>query len=175
MKRLSSSPEQASIVDLAHDGRGVARIDGKTVFVADALPGESVELRRVARHRNYDEAELERVIVASPSRVTPLCRHFGTCGGCSLQHLAPDAQLEFKQRQLLENLARIGEVAPQRVLEPLAGPIWHYRRRARLGVKRVAKKGRVLVGFREHRMLPISRSVPCSRHRSTSCSNPSPA
>jgi len=149
MKRLSSSPEQASIVDLAHDGRGVARIDGKTVFVADALPGESIELRRVARHRNYDEAELERVIVASPSRVTPRCRHFGTCGGCSLQHLAPEAQLEFKQRQLLENLARIGAVTPQRVLEPLAGPIWHYRRRARLGVKRVAKKGRVLVGFRE--------------------------
>jgi 23S rRNA (uracil1939-C5)-methyltransferase len=149
VKRLSTSPEQASIVDLAHDGRGVARLDGKTVFVADALPGESVVLRRVARHRNYDEAVLERVLEASPARVSPRCRHFGTCGGCSLQHLAPAAQLEFKQQQLLENLARIGQVAPQTVLEPLAGPSWHYRRRARLGVKRVAKKGRVLVGFRE--------------------------
>ena len=149
MKRISGAPETACIVDLSHEGSGVTHIDGKTVFVADALPGESIELRRVARHRNYDEAVLERVIVASPSRVTPRCRHFGTCGGCSLQHLAPDAQLEFKQRQLLENLTRIGQVTPQRILEPLAGPIWHYRRRARLGVKRVARKGRVLVGFRE--------------------------
>jgi 23S rRNA (uracil1939-C5)-methyltransferase len=149
VKRLSASPEQATIVDLAHDGRGVARIDGKTVFVADALPGESIVLRRVARHRHYDEAMLEQVLEASPSRVAPRCRHFGTCGGCSLQHLAPEAQLEFKQRQLLENLARIGHVAPRSILEPLAGPTWHYRRRARLGVKHVAKKGRVLVGFRE--------------------------
>jgi 23S rRNA (uracil1939-C5)-methyltransferase len=149
VKRLSASPEQAAIVDLAHDGRGVARIDGKTVFVADALPGESIVLRRTVRHRNFDEAVLEQVLEASPLRVTPRCRHFGTCGGCSLQHLAPEAQLEFKQRQLLENLARIGQVAPGRILAPLAGPTWHYRRRARLGVKRVAKKGRVLVGFRE--------------------------
>jgi 23S rRNA (uracil1939-C5)-methyltransferase len=161
MKRLSSAPEQASIVDLAHDGRGVARIDGKTVFVADALPGESIVMRRVARHRNYDEAQLERVIVASPSRVTPRCRHFGTCGGCSLQHLAADAQLEFKQRQLLENLTRIGQVTPRQVLEPLAGPLWHYRRRARLGVKRVAKKGRVLVGFRERSAPLIADLAEC--------------
>jgi 23S rRNA (uracil1939-C5)-methyltransferase len=149
VKRLSMPPERAAIVDLAHDGRGIARLDGKTVFVADALPGESVLLRRVARHRNFDEAVLENVVEPSPARVTPRCRHFGTCGGCSLQHLAPEAQLEFKQRQLLENLARIGHVVPETVLEPLAGPSWHYRRRARLGVKRVTRKGRVLVGFRE--------------------------
>jgi len=77
------------------------------------------------------------------------CPHFGLCGGCALQHLAPPAQLTFKQAQLIENLARLGDVAPGRILAPLTGPVWAYRRRARLGVKLVPKKGRVLVGFRE--------------------------
>jgi len=149
MKRITGAPESACVVDLSHEGRGVTRIDGKTVFVADALPGEHVVLRRHARHRNYDEATLERVETASPDRVPALCPHFGVCGGCALQHLAPHAQLEFKQKLLLENLARLGGVAPESVLPPLTGPVWGYRRRARLGVKFVAKKGRVLVGFRE--------------------------
>ena len=81
--------------------------------------------------------------------MTPRCAHFGICGGCSLQHLAPAAQLAAKQRQLLENLERIGRVRPERVFAPLRGPEWGYRRRARLGVKYVHKKGRVLAGFRE--------------------------
>jgi 23S rRNA (uracil1939-C5)-methyltransferase len=149
MKRISAAPEEADIVDLSHEARGVARLDGKTVFVADALPGEHVVLRRVGRHRNYDEAVLEQVLQSSPDRVPPACPHFGVCGGCALQHLAPAAQLAFKQTQLLENLARLGSVAPERVLEPLTGPVWGYRRRARLGVKLVPRKGRVLVGFRE--------------------------
>jgi 23S rRNA (uracil1939-C5)-methyltransferase len=149
MKRISAAPEEADIVDLSHEARGVARIEGKTVFVADALPGERVVLRRVGRHRNYDEAILEQVLSASPDRVTAACPHFGTCGGCALQHLDPAAQIAFKQSQLLENLARLGGVEPGRVLEPLTGPSWGYRRRARLGVKLVPRKGRVLVGFRE--------------------------
>lgn len=142
-------PEPASIIDLAHDARGVARINGKTVFVADALPGERVRIRRIRRHRAFDEARLETIEQASPRRVEPRCRHFGACGGCALQHLEPTAQLAAKQAQLLETLARIGEVQPQEVLEPLAGPVWGYRRRARLGVRWVKRKGRVLVGFRE--------------------------
>lgn len=149
MKRISAAPEEADICDLSHEARGVARIEGKTVFVADALPGERVVLRRVGRHRNYDEAVLEQVVVASPDRVSAACPHFGTCGGCALQHLDPAAQLLFKETQLLENLARLGGVEPQRVLAPLTGPVWGYRRRARLGVKWVPRKGRVLVGFRE--------------------------
>jgi 23S rRNA (uracil1939-C5)-methyltransferase len=149
MKRISAAPEEADIVDLSHEAKGVARIDGKTVFVADALPGERVVLRRVVRHRNFDEAVLETVLRPSADRVAPACPHFGTCGGCALQHLAPTAQLAFKQAQLLENLARLGGVEPARVIEPLTGPVWGYRRRARLGVKLVARKGRVLVGFRE--------------------------
>jgi 23S rRNA (uracil1939-C5)-methyltransferase len=149
MKRISAAPEEADIVDLSHEAKGVARVDGKTVFVADALPGERVVLRRVGRHRNFDEAVLESVLRPSADRVVPACPHYGTCGGCALQHLAPAAQLAFKQAQLLENLARLGGVEPGRAIEPLTGPIWGYRRRARLGVKHVARKGRVLVGFRE--------------------------
>lgn len=149
MKRICAAPEEADIVDLSHEARGVARIDGKTIFVADALPGERVVLRRVGRHRNFDEAVLETVLRPSADRVLPACPHYGTCGGCALQHLAPAAQLAFKQAQLLENLARLGGVEPGRVIDPLTGPVWGYRRRARLGVKYVARKGRVLVGFRE--------------------------
>jgi 23S rRNA (uracil1939-C5)-methyltransferase len=141
--------QEADIVDLAHDGRGVARLDGKAVFVDGALPNERVRLRVIKRRRHMDEAGLVEVLVASADRVVPRCAHFGVCGGCSLQHLSAAAQLAAKQRQLLENLQRIGNVQPERVLEPLRGPEWGYRRRARLGVKYVHKKGRVLAGFRE--------------------------
>jgi 23S rRNA (uracil1939-C5)-methyltransferase len=149
VKRISVAPEEADVVDLSHEGRGVARLDGKAVFVPDALPGERVILRRVGRRRNFDEAVLEQVLRPSPDRVPAECPHFGLCGGCALQHLAPAAQLAFKQSQLLENLVRLGGVEPASVLEPLTGPVWGYRRRARLGIKLVPRKGRVLVGFRE--------------------------
>jgi 23S rRNA (uracil1939-C5)-methyltransferase len=149
MKRLQLPPEEADIVDLTHDGAGVARIDGKTVFVADALPHERVVLRRTHRQRKLDYAVTEQVLRASADRVQPACPHFGLCGGCALQHLAPAAQLAFKQSQLVENLARLGAVHAERLLEPLQGPVWNYRRRARLGIKLVPRKGKVLVGFRE--------------------------
>ena len=148
-RRLAAVPEEARIVDLTQDGRGIARIEGKTVFVADGLPGERVTLQRMVRHRSFDEAALVAVIEPSAERVTPQCPHFGVCGGCALQHLSPVAQLTFKQAQLLTNLARIGGVTPREILPPLGASPWSYRRRARLGVKYVAKKGRVLVGFRE--------------------------
>jgi 23S rRNA (uracil1939-C5)-methyltransferase len=141
--------QEADVVDLAHDGRGVARVEGKAVFIEGALPSERVRFRVLKRRRQMDEAGLAEVLVASPERAAPRCAHFGICGGCSLQHLAPAAQLAAKQRQLLENLQRIGTVQPERVLEPLRGPEWAYRRRARLGIKYVHKKGRVLAGFRE--------------------------
>lgn len=141
--------QEADIVDLAHDGRGVARVDGKAVFIGGALPGERVRFRVIKRRRQMDEAVLDEVLIPSPDRVDPKCAHFGVCGGCSLQHLAPAAQLAAKERQLLDNLERIGRVRPQRVLAPVRGPYWAYRRRARLGVKYVHKKGRVLAGFRE--------------------------
>jgi len=149
MKRLQMAAEEADIVDLTHEAAGVARIDGKTVFVADALPGERVVLRRTHRQRKLDYAVTEQVLRASADRVQPRCPHFGLCGGCALQHLAPDAQLAFKQTQLVENLARLGAVQAERLLPPLRGPVWNYRRRARVGIKLVPRKGKVLVGFRE--------------------------
>ncbi|MDE2296061.1 MAG: 23S rRNA (uracil(1939)-C(5))-methyltransferase RlmD [Gammaproteobacteria bacterium] len=140
---------EVEVTALAHDGRGVARIDGKAVFVAGALPGERVEIEITRRRRHLDEARLVAILAASPDRVEPRCAHFGVCGGCSLQHLAGDAQLAAKQTQLLEDFERIGRVRPATVLAPLAGPPFGYRRRARLGIRYVRKKGRVLAGFRE--------------------------
>lgn len=142
-------PFEARVDDLAQDARGVARRDDKVVFIRDALPGEQVRYRRTRKKTSFDEGELQIVLQASPDRVEPGCRHFGLCGGCSLQHLSAAAQIRFKQDQLLEALQRIGKLTPEQVAEPLTGPLWHYRRRARLTLKDVAAKGRVLVGFRE--------------------------
>ncbi|MBS0589857.1 MAG: 23S rRNA (uracil(1939)-C(5))-methyltransferase RlmD [Proteobacteria bacterium] len=140
---------EADITDLTHDGRGVTHINGKAVFVAGALAGERVRLRYTGKHRHYDEAAVDAVLVASADRVEPRCRHFGVCGGCALQHLAPAAQIAAKQRVLMENFERIGKVQPKIVLDALTDVPWGYRRRGRLSAKFVEKKGRMLVGFRE--------------------------
>lgn len=137
------------MVDLAHDGRGVGRHEGKTVFVHGALPDEQVSARRIGRNRRFDEAICVSVERASSSRITPDCPHFDHCGGCALQHLDAEAQRHFKHKRLVDNLTRIGGVHPQQWWDPLVGPAWGYRRRARLSVRNVAAKGRVLVGFRE--------------------------
>lgn len=151
MARLDQTPFEAEILDLIHDGRGVARrSDGKTVFVAGALPGERVVARLSAHSRRFDEASTLEVLRASPHRVRPRCPHFGTCGGCVLQHLAQDQQIVAKQRVLLDNLQRIGQVTPERVLPPLTDASWGYRRKGRLSVRRVEKKDKTLVGFREN-------------------------
>lgn len=140
--------QPATVAALAHDGRGVARVDGKATFIAGALPGETVTYRLTRQRRGMDEAVLEQVLVASPERVAPACAHFGTCGGCALQHLAPDAQLRTREQGLLGDLRRIARTTPDEVLAPLRGPVWGYRRRARLGVHRARAEGQVRVGFR---------------------------
>ncbi|WP_049620925.1 23S rRNA (uracil(1939)-C(5))-methyltransferase RlmD [Frateuria defendens] len=140
---------EATITDLSHDGRGVARIDGKAVFVSGALQGETVRASLRKRHRSFDEAEVVELLSRSPHRVEPRCEHFGTCGGCALQHMDATAQIEAKQRVLADNFARIGKVEPESWLPPLVDEPWGYRRKGRLSVRAVAKKGRVLVGFRE--------------------------
>jgi 23S rRNA (uracil1939-C5)-methyltransferase len=148
-KPVAPVERELDILDLSHDGRGVARFEGKAVFVTGALPGERVLARQTLRKKNFDEAATVQVLRASPDRVAPRCAHFGTCGGCVLQHLAPAAQVAAKQEVLLENFERIGHVRPGRVLAPLTGEPWAYRRKARLGAKWVAKKDKALVGFRE--------------------------
>jgi 23S rRNA (uracil1939-C5)-methyltransferase len=146
---VSSPPFAATISDLGHDGRGVARVDGKTVFVTGALPGETVLLRLRKRHRSFDEADLVEVITPSPHRVEPRCAHYAVCSGCALQHLDGEMQIAGKQRALAENFTRIGKVEPQTWLPPLTDEPWAYRRKGRLSVRHVEQKGRVLVGFRE--------------------------
>ncbi len=148
-RQLPTEEFTAEIVDLAQDGRGVARVHGKATFIADALPGERVRYKLSRVTRDIDEGVVTAVEQASPHRVEPGCAHFGVCGGCSLQHLAPEQQVLFKQKQLVDALQRIGGVEAEAIAAPLTGPVWGYRRRARLGVKLVPKKGGVLVGFRE--------------------------
>jgi 23S rRNA (uracil1939-C5)-methyltransferase len=148
--RLDQTPFAAEIIDLSHDGRGVARREGgKTVFVAGALPGETVMAKQTARSRSFDEAVTVEVLTASVDRVEPRCPHFGVCGGCALQHLEESKQIVAKQRVLHDNLERIGKVAPETLLPPLTDAAWGYRRKGRFSVRRVEKKGKTLVGFRE--------------------------
>ena len=152
-----AEPETAEVVGLTHEGEGIVR-GGKTVFVAGALPGETVSFQRTRRHRQHDEGRLLEVLRPAPERVSPRCAHFGVCGGCALQHLAPEAQLALKEQELRENLARVARVECGNWLPPLRGPAWGYRRRARLGAKYVPKKGKVVVGFRE-RLAPYVADV----------------
>ncbi len=140
---------ELKIDDLTHDGRGVAKANKKTIFVNGALPGELVQARIVKRHRQYDEAVVLAVLEASPERIAPACIHVGVCSGCTLQHLTPQAQITLKQKQLLDALERIGKVRPRQLLEPLQRDVWGYRRKGRLSVRYVEKKGAALVGFRE--------------------------
>lgn len=159
--RPSATTETADVVDLSHEGRGIAHVEGKATFIDDALPGERVEWRRLKRSRNFDEGRLERVLTPSVDRVEPQCSHFGVCGGCALQHLAADKQLEFKERQLFDSLTRIGHVAPADRLPPLRADTWHYRRRARLAARWVPKKGKTVVGFRERSTTYITDLKSC--------------
>jgi 23S rRNA (uracil1939-C5)-methyltransferase len=149
MARGRRQPETATITSVTHDGRGIADMPGKKVFVAGALGGEEVRFVRRKSRRKFDEAELLDVVTASPQRVEARCAAFGRCGGCSLQHVSIEQQRGIKSATLRDNLERIGRVEPGRWLEPVTGAEWNYRRRARLAVKDVSAKGRVLVGFRE--------------------------
>ena len=149
MARRRREPETAIIDAVTHDGRGIVGTQGKKVFVAGALAGETVQFIRRKSRRNFDEAELLDVIDASADRIAARCEAFGRCGGCSLQHVTPERQREIKAQTLRDNLERIGRVEPREWLSPMTGPEWNYRRRARLAVKHVPAKGRTLVGFRE--------------------------
>lgn len=139
----------ATVASFSHDGRGVARLEGKAVFIEGALPGETVRFRYMHRHKRYDSGELTEILEPSPNRVTPPCPHYGACGGCDLQHLRPEIQLQAKQQILAEQLERLGKVRPESWLTPITGPALGYRRRARLGVRLVPSEGGVIIGFRQ--------------------------
>lgn len=149
MARATREPVELVIESLSHEGRGVARRDGKTVFVFGALPGERVQARITRRRGSFDEAETLTVETPAPARIEPRCAHFGVCGGCAMQHVDEDFQLAHKQGVLLELLRHHAGLEPERVAAPIRGPQWGYRRKARLGLKQVPRKGGVIVGFRE--------------------------
>ena len=150
-QKLPAEPVELEITSLSHEGRGISHIDGKVAFVDGALEGERVIASYIRRRNSYDELRTESVQQASPLRVTPPCAFAGTCGGCSLQHMDPAAQIEFKQSVLLEQMAQaLGhELIGVEILPTLRDTDFHYRRKARLAARFVSKKGGALVGFRE--------------------------
>jgi len=149
------------IESLDQEGRGVARRDGKAVFVEGALPGETVTYSVYRKKSSYELATLGSVVKESASRVAPRCRHFGNCGGCSLQHLDVRAQVAVKQRVLEDSLWHIGRVRPEQMLPPIYGPSWGYRHRARFTVRHVPKKGGALVGFHEKKSSYVADMDSC--------------
>ncbi len=138
-----------NIESLDQEGRGVAHVEGKTIFIDGALPLEKVTFRSHRIKPSYEVANAIDILKQSNQRVTPKCPHFGLCGGCKLQHLDFAAQVANKQRLLENDLWHIGQVKPNTMLPPIYGPTWGYRHKARLSVKYVEKKQRVLVGFNE--------------------------
>jgi 23S rRNA (uracil1939-C5)-methyltransferase len=150
-KKLPLDPVIVTIESLSHDGRGVSHVNGKVVFIDETLPGETVEFVYTDSRKDYAEGRVVNLLTRSEHRVQPACPHFGSCGGCSFQHVDDAEQIHFKEELLRDQFRRIGKVEIPQIWEALTGPHWGYRSKARMGVKWVAKKNRVLVGFRERR------------------------
>ena len=148
-KRLPEETVQVDIESLSAEGRGIAHVDDRTVFVDQALAGETVLFKYTKLSKNIAEARAVEILKASPDRIEPKCKAFELCGGCSLQHMGPETQLELKQKTFLEHLEHIGKVSAENLLPPLTGALWGYRHKARLSVRYVRKKDRIMVGFRE--------------------------
>lgn len=146
---MTNIERQAVIESIDQEGRGIAHHEGKVIFIDGAITGERVTYTSFRKKPSFENAQILSIIRASYMRVQPKCRHFGVCGGCSMQHLDAAAQVAVKQRILEDNLARIGKVKPDNILPPIHGIPWSYRQRARLSVRYVHKKGKVLVGFHE--------------------------
>jgi 23S rRNA (uracil1939-C5)-methyltransferase len=160
-KVFSQEPIKVTIESLCHDGRGVAHVNGKVVFIDDALPTEEIEFIYTDSHKDYAEGRMVNLFNRAPERVEPECPHYGVCGGCSFQHVASSEQIKIKQELLKEQFSRIGKVEIPQVWEALTGAHWGYRSKARMGVKYVEKKGRVLVGFRERRQPFLAEIESC--------------
>ncbi len=151
----------AQVESLDNEGRGVAHSDGKVIFIEGALPGEKVEYSSYRKKPSYEQATLTKVLKASSLRVTPRCRYFGVCGGCSMQHLEVSAQVAVKQRVLEDALRHIAKLRPEIVYPPIQGPAWEYRHRARVSARVVPRKGGILVGFHEKKSSFIADMTSC--------------
>lgn len=152
---------EAVIESLDHDGRGVAHVEGKVVFIERALPGEKVTFTPYRSKPRYEVADVLRVVEPSAQRVTPPCPHYGVCGGCSMQHLESGAQVAAKQRVMENALWHLGRVRPEILYPAIVGPVWGYRYRARLTVRLVPSKGGVLIGFHERRSSYVAPMEQC--------------
>ena len=151
-RRGKPLPQESVLVkidSLSHEGRGVGRIEGKTVFVDSALPGETAEMKYTFQRGKFDEGRSISIENPHPDRVEPPCAYFGVCGGCSMQHLSNTAQITHKQHILDEQFRHFANVEPEQWLSPLQADLIGYRTKARLGVRYVIKKERALIGFRE--------------------------
>ena len=151
-KPVQGTPE-LEIERFSHEVRGIARYQGKTVFVDNALPGEKVRARFTTQRAKFDEAVAVEILEPSPERMSPPCPHAELCGGCALQQMAPEAQIQAKQQILLDQLQRFAKATPEQVLPPLTGATIGYRHKARLGVRFVKPKSggkpQLVLGFRE--------------------------
>ncbi len=152
----------AHIESLDHEGRGVAHVDGKAIFIEGALPGEVVEYASYRRKPSFEKAHALSVLSASSQRIEPACPHFGTCGGCSMQHLNLAGQTAAKQRVLEDAMWHIARLRPEQLLPPVSGSGWGYRLRARFSVRHVASKGGTLVGFREKHSSYVAMMDSCA-------------
>ena len=149
------------IESLDHDARGITRVDGKTIFVEGALPGERVEFESFRKKPTYEVASVTRILRASPQRVSPRCPHFGVCGGCSMQHLDANAQVAAKQRVLETSLWHLGRIRPDALFAPIYGAAWGYRYRARFSVFYVEWTAALLVGFHERKSSHVADIRQC--------------
>lgn len=152
----------AEVESLDHDGRGVAHVDGKAIFIEGALPGEIVEYASYRRKPKYENASTIAVLRSSSQRVDPRCPHFGHCGGCSMQHLDQAGQIAAKQRVLEDALWHLARLRADQILPPLSGLPWGYRLRARMSVRMVPRKGGALVGFHERHSSFVAVMDSCS-------------
>ena len=150
-----------TIEDIGSGGEGIGKAGGFTLFVKDAVMGDTVEAKIVKSKKNYAYARLERVLEPSPFRVEPECACHRQCGGCQLQALSYQEQLRFKQRKIRDSLVRIGGFAPDRVdacMEPIIGmeEPFRYRNKAQHPVG-TDRDGRLVTGFyagRTHSIIP---------------------
>jgi 23S rRNA (uracil1939-C5)-methyltransferase len=159
---MTAADEWLKVESLDLEAQGVAHnAEGKVVFIEGALPGEEVLVSVQRKKNNWEQASLVALRHESSQRVTPGCRHFGTCGGCKMQHFHVGAQVATKQRALEDALWHLGKVKAERMLRPIEGPSWGYRYRARLSVRYVVKKERVLVGFHERKSSYVADMDSC--------------
>tara|TARA_Y100000748_G_scaffold82040_1_gene67812 strand:- start:12761 stop:14101 length:1341 start_codon:yes stop_codon:yes gene_type:complete len=140
---------ELSLERLTHDGRGIGRWRGRTVFVEGGLPGEQVQARVLRARSKLIETRLETVQQPSPLRQPLRCMHAELCGGCSLQHMSHGQQLEIKQQALAQQLQHFAQLTPQQWAPALEGPAYGYRQRTRVALRWDRGRRQLDVGFRQ--------------------------